>query len=488
MVRRRQHVGGINPFARHRYGRPEILIAGWSAFTWSAQPLSGLLESPFYAGDWAGAFSFFHTRPGNAAKVRLYCKEKKVFAAFAFGRGWREVSMKRVCKIVGVSLLTAALASSALASHHRHHRRHHGAASAEEAIKLDLSPVNVQPYQAPVATDPKTASFRRRMNLENGVWVKSTRWISKGDVTTRDLFVLDITQSLEGGFDSVNMYDKGVLSWGLMQWTAHAGSLAHELIFTKRRLWASGRKRVWDKVFVAQGLDVDADGLIVYGKPVRTAGEARLAFRGSLLPGNYDPKLAVHWATAFARAGRQPQIADLQAEYAGNTVDAVLNKRLPRLRYHPAGRFGVTAADLAGDDPYAEALIFALWTNNPSNTLSYIAEAAHAARAVSVGNDPTQWVPGAFHDALLRRCHASRFGNWRARTALIEARAQALHTASPAHLTPFERVCQGAMARRKAARLARAPLEVASRTVPGRVDKKNASRHGGKGGRHAGSH
>ena len=198
-----------------------------------------------------------------------------------------------------------------------------------------------------------------------------------------------------------------------------------------------------------------------------------------------------HWATAFARAGRQPQIADLQAEYAGHMVDSVLNKRLPGLHYHPAGRSGVTAADLAGDDPYAEALIFALWTNNPSNTLSYISDAAHAARAVSVGSDPTQWASGAFHDALLRRCRASRFGNWRARTALIEARAKALHTASPSDLTPFERICQAALVRRKAARLARGPVEVASRAVPGRVDKKTSSRHGlngSKGGRHAGSH
>ena len=123
-----------------------------------------------------------------------------------------------------------------------------------EEIKLDLTPVVVAPYVVPAVTnDPVRASFLKRMNLENGVEVRSTRWIEPGDVTTRNLFILSVTQSLEGGFDSVNMYDKGVLSWGVMQWTAATDSLPPVLVYIKRRLMQTGQARVWDKVFVRAG-------------------------------------------------------------------------------------------------------------------------------------------------------------------------------------------------------------------------------------------
>ena len=148
---------------------------------------------------------------------------------------------------------------------------------------LDLTPVAVQPYVLPDMTqDPARFNFLRRMNLENGVEVRSTRWIRPEDVTTRNLFILDVTQSLEGGFDSVNMYDKGVLSWGVMQWTAATGSLPPALVYIKRRLIANGAgARLGQGLCQGQGLDADARGLIVYGKPLQTPDDMRLAFRGS---------------------------------------------------------------------------------------------------------------------------------------------------------------------------------------------------------------
>lgn len=324
---------------------------------------------------------------------------------------------------------------------------------------LDLSPVVVKPFVLPDGTDPHRANFLRRMHLENGAEVHSTRYITNADVVDRDLFILQITQSLEGGFDSVNIYDRGVLSWGIMQWTAHAGSLHQCLMHVKRRLLEDHHKSLWDKVFVAQGLDVDADHILVYGKPVTDPDSARLAFRGSTKPGNYDPKMVTHWATVFARAGRQPEIAALQEEYAGKVVDGLLEQRLEGLPYHAPGRAGLTVADLAGNDPYAEALVFALWTNNPRHALGYVAQAARAARGVSVGNDPSLWAPGAFSEALLRLCHSSRFGNWRQRAAVIEARAQDVHSAAPGDLTPFERQYQTVLAARKQQRA----VELASR-------------------------
>ena len=334
-----------------------------------------------------------------------------------------------------------------MAAHHRHH--HHGPKAPEQVV-LDLAPVVVQPYVLPDMTrNPARFNYLRRMNLESGVEVRSTRWIRPEEVTTRNIFILDVTQSLEGGFDSVNMYDKGVLSWGVMQWTAATGSLPPALVYIKRRLMGTGQSRVWDKVFVKQGLDVDARGLVVYGKPLTTPDDMRLAFRGSKRVGNYDPKVVTYWATVFARAGRQRPVQQFQREYAQRVVDDVLTRPLPDVPFHEPGH-NATVSVLTGGDPYAQALVFALWTNNPRHAREYIGDAARAARTGAATDDPSLWPDGAFRRALLKRCQASRFGNWRQRGAVLEARAEAMQTSSLASLSPYERERQVALTARKA--------------------------------------
>jgi len=356
--------------------------------------------------------------------------------------------LKTTLSLPILALLLLGTAPGAMAAHHRHH--HHPGAKAPEQVVLDLTPVAVQPYVLPDMTkDPARFNFLRRMNLENGVEVRSTRWIRPEEVTTRNLFILDVTQSLEGGFDSVNLYDKGVLSWGVMQWTAATDSLPPVLVYIKRRLIGTGQGRVWDKVFVKQGLDVDTRGLIVYGKPLATPDDMRLAFRGSQRVGNYDPKVTNYWATVFARAGRQQPVQQFQREYAQQVVDDVLTRPLPGVPFHAPSR-DATVAGLTGGDPYAQALVFALWTNNPRHAREYIGDAAQAARAAATADDPALWPDGTFRKALLKRCQVSRFSNWRQRGAVIEARAEAMQTSSLARLSPYERDCRTALAARKA--------------------------------------
>ncbi len=341
--------------------------------------------------------------------------------------------------LVQMALCSFLLPVAASASHRHHHHQSVTPAAPPQVI-LDLTPVMVQPYVVPPpasVADPAKASFLKRMNLENGVEVRSTRWIEPGDVTTRNLFILSVTQSLEGGFDSVNLYDKGVLSWGVMQWTAGTNSLPPVLIYIKRRLAGTRQARVWNKVFAAQGMDADARGLIVYGKPVTTSDDMRRAFRGSAIPGNYDPKVAGYWATVMARAGRQPAVQLFQREYAQRVVDALLTRSVPGQN--------ATVEQLCGNDAYAEALAFALWTNNPRHAMEYLGDAAQAARHQTGQSSPRQWGPETFRDALLARCRVSRFGNWQTRAALIAARASALHTAPAGSLTPYERTCQAAL-------------------------------------------
>src|SRR5215469_11381389 len=104
---------------------------------------------------------------------------------------------KIVCALTLITLFSQTL-GVANASHH--HRRHHATVVSDQPAPLDLSPIDVEPYVVPTPTDPIQASFQKRMNLENGVMVGSTRRIERSQVTSRDLFILQITQSLEGGF------------------------------------------------------------------------------------------------------------------------------------------------------------------------------------------------------------------------------------------------------------------------------------------------
>jgi hypothetical protein len=61
-----------------------------------------------------------------------------------------------------------------------------------------------------------------------------------------------------------------------------------------------------------------------------------------------------------------------------------------------------------------------------------------------------EWGTETFRGALLDRCRASHFSNWRVRATLIESRAYALRTTAPDTLTPYERGQQVQLAERKA--------------------------------------
>ena len=159
---------------------------------------------------------------------------------------------------------------------------------------------------------------------------------------------------------------------------------------------------------------------------------------------------STYWATVFARAGRQPAVQHLQREYAQRIVDDVLTRSLPNIPYHVPGHGAATVEDLTGGDPYAEALVFALWTNNPRHAQEYIGDAARTARAALGSQNPAEWGTETFRGALLERCRASHFSNWRVRATLIESRAYALRTTASNALTPYERGQQVLLAAHKA--------------------------------------
>ncbi len=347
------------------------------------------------------------------------------------------------------------------------HRHHHRRADAARAFPpLDLSPVAVEKYDVSTETDPKLKAWKSKMHLEDGFVVESKRMIQPSDVTTREMFVLQITQSLEGGFDSVNMYDRGIASWGLMQWASHSGSLDHALLYIKTRMQQEGEGDRWDKLFTANGLDVQPGaGLTFYGvAPGMDLSKRRIALRGSATPGKFDAPTMIHWATVLGRAGCQMDVQRYEAEYAGKVVDGVLGARVDGVPYHLAAhRDGLTVQDLVAGDPYAAALVFVLWTNNPRHAWQYVDAAARDARSGACSDDPSLWPAGAFQAALLRQCAHSSFGNWQQRAALVEQRERQVRACTDlAELTPFERQYQQVLATRKEVHLD----ELAERPLP----------------------
>ena len=180
--------------------------------------------------------------------------------------------------------------------------------------------------------------------------------------------------------------------------------------------------------------------------------------------GKFDAPTMIHWATVLGRAGRQPDVQRYEAEYAGKVVDGVLGARVDGVPYHLASHLdGLTVQDLVAGDPYAAALVFVLWTNNPRHAWQYVDAAARDARSGACSDDPSLWPAGAFQAALLRRCAHSSFGNWQQRAALVEQRERQVRACTDmAELTPFERQYQQVLATRKEVHLD----ELANRALP----------------------
>lgn len=97
-----------------------------------------------------------------------------------------------------------------------------------------------------------------------------SRLAASAGISARDLKIMSAVSLLEGGFDSVNTYDTGFVSVGLIQFACLAegrGSLGKLLSFYKQ-----SQSRAFDEDFRRFGIDVDEKGLMVAIDP-RTGEE-----------------------------------------------------------------------------------------------------------------------------------------------------------------------------------------------------------------------
>ena len=271
-------------------------------------------------------------------------------------------------------------------------------------------------------TDPRDPAYRiaRKLRLEPGACVRPTAGLSPGEAAAdREKYLLLATQAVEGGYDAVNIYDRGIVSWGLMQWAAHENSLQEALWYMKGRLLRKNKGRVWAALWKAHGLDVQrgpggAPAFFVGGpdawRPVVGKDALRVLFRGTKKVGKYDPVTATRWAKVFCRAGRDRTVQALQVEWATARLRACLGQRIDG-----AWR----ARDFSRGDLFSDALTFALWTNNPRACHEHLRRAVRASRLVTGEADPADWPAGLFPLLWEQTARRSEFGVWPKRAAAI---------------------------------------------------------------------
>jgi hypothetical protein len=254
----------------------------------------------------------------------------------------------------------------------------------------------------------------RLPTLERGVLVRPTVRFTPACNDPRDL-IMSATAAVEGGYDSVNMYDLGIVSWGILQSAAHAGPLQELLGFIKQR-----RPDLFQQYFGRYGLDVVRGQFVYQGKafpieerqpgaPVPKNTALRLLFRGRAERGAYDEQVIRRWATVFASAGRDPAVQELQRQFARTQVDTVLNGRRRILRGH-------SPEQLLRGNVTALATFFSLRVNNPKRAYLDLQNAVNSAGGPQAGADR---IAAAFYNIL----NASTFnhGRWRLRARAVPA-------------------------------------------------------------------
>ena len=260
-------------------------------------------------------------------------------------------------------------------------------------------------------------SDQRTDSLEPGVGTVKTAPFRPDPSDTRDV-VLGATAAAEGGYDTVNLYDRGIISWGIMQWTAHAGSLQNALGFIKHQLTQTGQSSLWAQLFPnldvrlvsGQHQLVHRGSLVAINPPEQKP--LRLLFRGVAEHGRYDRGVIQHWARVFAHAGRHPVIQRLQREYAHQELARVLNRSLGDVFKSNKYR---RVRDYVGTDLKATTLYFGMWTQNPANTYAHLRLAIDRLAQRYGSHDITRWPAGwqqVLADEFERVLRASRFAYW----------------------------------------------------------------------------
>jgi peptidoglycan hydrolase-like protein with peptidoglycan-binding domain len=218
--------------------------------------------------------------------------------------------------------------------------------------------------------------------------------------------ILGATSAVEGSYDAVNMYDRGIISWGITQSTIHAGGLQNLLYFIRQQ-----RPDIFERHFGSVGLGIQllkgTAELFYRGQviPVSQNRQLRTLFRGNPERGKFDRTTIEYWAKIFSRGGRDPEVQVLQREFARKEIERILNKPHKLLQ-------GKSPVNLLGNNYEAQALFYGMLINNPKNAYLHLDRAVKNAGGYGAG---TSAIVAAFNSEL----DNSKFGKWPVRAKKI---------------------------------------------------------------------
>ena len=233
--------------------------------------------------------------------------------------------------------------------------------------------------------------------------------------------------NVEGRYDSVQTYDAGILSFGIMQWTLHAGSLQKFLGFLKDKSGPEGRAAFQDD-FAAKGIDVKPAGgqyqLWYNGKeyPLGADGEGKAAIDKLVRD---DKATARTWAQMFAAAGADSRVQKAEFErakemyqeaqgikFTGKVVDQSLKACKNTFHAKYREQYGKAEAWTTAS-PKAGALFFSMRVNNPKYANAAFLKAIDAFYDAH-GTDRAKW-PAAwgedFGNLVEAKCKET-LSNW----------------------------------------------------------------------------
>lgn len=257
------------------------------------------------------------------------------------------------------------------------------------------------------------------------------------NIKTPDDIITACVSEVEGGFDTVNMYDKGILSWGIMQWTVHAGSLQKALQFMKKHFVVNKQQSQFSSLF--GGLDVNDKNVLIFDGKEYPVADPNLPlikfFRNSTDTSlvHYDTDTVTKWAEIFAKAGRNTTVQDLQMKYTAQEItrslkfnlanDLLAAKKYSKFTKHisidksTASEYSRSIGEYVGTNPKSKMLFFGMWTNNPTWAKIKLLHAIQQfiKKNNLPGANPAGWMknwPAEFADLWEETLRATSVGYW----------------------------------------------------------------------------
>ena len=241
----------------------------------------------------------------------------------------------------------------------------------------------------------------RTLWLEGGVWIKGTIRIPipHGTTNPKEIILSVITAVETSTYDDINVYDRGILTWGINQWTVHAGSLQGRLRTIKQ-----AKPELFKRLFSDRGVDVDPSDTdlrirlgdqwcttkaalrgVIKGDPKEPTAEAPIPWTDAQL------KRMERWAGVFFDAAMDGECRTYQHELAVRHYEGeALKKNFDNYSWAKDRRYGKFAAYLDGN-LLLQAMYCGLYVNNPKNAMQCLMYTIDHYVNGSGSKDPSRW-------------------------------------------------------------------------------------------------